>query len=340
MRAVDPPDVMAFARGASVPSARRDAQRRARAALLRAGVRASGARRGLVLVYHAVALRTGDPAVELAPAHAATLLEAHLAHLVRHYRVVAASELLEAAQRRRRGEPPPVALTFDDDCETHATLAAPLLERHGVAATFFLTGAGLAGDGGFWWGRLERAFSLGLPAARRAELAALAGIGADAAAGPAGKQALARAIELLGPERRAAVDAALAPLAGPEPALLGAAGVRRLLEGGHEIGFHTRRHHRLTVLDDVQLAAALRDGRELFATVGASPRLIAYPHGRADARVAAAARAAGWLAGFTTEWHAAGPGTDPHLVPRLEPPFGSPALCSLTLAQTLARPAR
>ena len=36
-------------------------------------------------------------------------------------------------------------------------VAAPLLERHGCPASFYLTGAGLDGPHGFWWQRLQTA---------------------------------------------------------------------------------------------------------------------------------------------------------------------------------------
>jgi peptidoglycan/xylan/chitin deacetylase (PgdA/CDA1 family) len=75
--------------------------------------------------------------------------------------------------------------------------------------------------------------------------------------------------------------------------------VGALAGAGFEIGFHTREHPPLPELGDDALARALDDGRSALAAAAGRPlRTIAYPHGRADERVAAAARAAGYSDGF------------------------------------------
>lgn len=304
----------------------------ARAAALRGYGRASGTQRGAVLVYHGLAERTGNPA-EVLPAHGADLLDAHLSHLRRHYAVVDAAEISEAAAARRRGAPLPVAITFDDDLVSHVDVAAPVLERHDVQATFFLTGAGLDRSAGFWWLRLQRLLDRGLSVS---ELAGIAGLAPDTPVDTLAQLKLA--IELLPPSKRDAADAELAREAGPDGALLGSPGVRRLVEAGHTIGFHTSRHYRLTTLDDDALAAAMGEGRQQLAEVaGQDLTLIAYPHGRADERIAGAARAAGFAFGFTTEWRAIGPRSDRHLLSRIEPPFASIGTFALQLAQHLVR---
>ena len=78
--------------------------------------------------------------------------------------------------------------------------------------------------------------------------------------------------------------------------------VRMLADAGMEIGFHTLRHHNLTLLSDEQLARALTEGRtELEDAVGSAIDVICYPYGFADERVADAARSAGFRTGFTGE---------------------------------------
>ena len=68
------------------------------------------------------------------------------------------------------------------------------------------------------------------------------------------------------------------------------------------IGFHTVRHDPLTRLDDEQLARALADGRAELAEVAGHPvNTIAYPHGRFDSRVVAAARESDFAIGLTCE---------------------------------------
>ncbi|MGZ4166841.1 MAG: polysaccharide deacetylase family protein [Solirubrobacteraceae bacterium] len=74
--------------------------------------------------------------------------------------------------------------------------------------------------------------------------------------------------------------------------------LRALTQAGWEIGSHTCTHPRLTTLDDAQLRDELSRSRERCAQeLGRPCRSIAYPYGDVDARVAAAAAAAGYEAG-------------------------------------------
>jgi peptidoglycan/xylan/chitin deacetylase (PgdA/CDA1 family) len=112
---------------------------------------------------------------------------------------------------------------------------------------------------------------------------------------------LAADVERLPAEARAAVARALSELIGDDaPSYrLTRSQVRALAQAGFEIGFHTRDHRPLPELTDDELVLALDEGRAaLEAAAGRPLRTIAYPHGRADERVAAAARAAGYTDGF------------------------------------------
>ena len=289
-----------------------------------------------MLVYHAVADRTGDRDFEIVPPHAADLLDAHLRHLRRHYRVVSAESIVEAVRDHRPGDPPPVALTFDDDLPSHVRLAAPVLERHGVRATFFLTGAGLDGPCAFWWERLQRVLDAGLSADAARRLADAGGLPVADLTGPGAIRRLSRAVQM---PAAAGARALLAELAGPDPPGTGlrAHEVRDLAEAGHRIGFHTLRHQRLPELGDDELERAMAEGRERLEEVAGRPvDLIAYPHGRADARVARAAARAGFARGFTTEWSPALPDDDRLLLGRLEPPHGAAGQFGHAVAGALA----
>ena len=297
----------------------RVALRRTAGRLLGVALRLSGRRAGLVLVYHGLAERSGDPARELTPAHAVTLFEAHLRLLVSRYRVVRSDELPVAAAARRRGSRFPVAITFDDDLASHVELAAPVLRRHGAPATFFLTGATLVRPFSFWWERLQRTVDLGRDAPVEGE----------------GIHDLAERLEAMSAAERDAVVAQLEN--GGEPGLR-AEQVRALAEAGFALGFHTRRHERLTDLDDDGLADALVDGRaELEAVAGRPLDSIAYPHGKADERVARAAEAAGYRLGFTGRYEPVVATTDPFLLGRFEPSFGSIETFGLQLVGVLRK---
>jgi peptidoglycan/xylan/chitin deacetylase (PgdA/CDA1 family) len=71
-----------------------------------------------------------------------------------------------------------------------------------------------------------------------------------------------------------------------------------LRDGGWEIGSHSASHPRLTALADAPLTSELRASKAAIERgVGCRCRSIAYPYADVDARVAAAARAAGYEAG-------------------------------------------
>ena len=64
---------------------------------------------------------------------------------------------------------------------------------------------------------------------------------------------------------------------------------------------------------------------------------IAYPHGKADARVAEAAKAAGFDLGVTGRYEPVVPSTDPLLLGRIEPTYASDAHFVSQLARLLLR---
>jgi peptidoglycan/xylan/chitin deacetylase (PgdA/CDA1 family) len=260
-----------------------------------------------------------------------SLFAAQVRHLCSHYRVTIASELLGAIRDRRRGNPFAVAITFDDDLPTHAAVVVPILASAGATATFFLSGASLQGPYRFWWERLQAAVD------RRLDLASLS------IATPRRATAiheLGRTIETLPPTARRTVEGELERIAGPDPpdAGLRAEHLQRLVDAGVEIGFHTRRHELLPLLDDEDLARAMDEGRgELTALVGRPLTSIAYPHGGADTRVAAAARSAGFEAGFTGRPGIVTSEADPLLLPRLNPSYSSLGEFAFDVAWTIFR---
>lgn len=66
-----------------------------------------------------------------------------------------------------------------------------------------------------------------------------------------------------------------------------------------EVGSHTVTHPHLTRLSDAELIEELRESRvRVEASLGRRCRYLAYPYGEEDARVRAAARAAGYVAAF------------------------------------------
>jgi len=288
-------------------------------------LRCSGRRLGTVVVFHRVGEPAGDPARELVPALSTHLFRRQLALLRRRYAIVPAAELLIAAGARRRFQRFPVALTFDDDWSGHVRVSLALLAGAQAPATFFLNGASLDRPCQLWFDTLQAAYDRGL-------LAPPGAIHAHAA----------RIQELPATQRRAQIEELRRRLrtAGEKTRLdpgLRAEDIRRLAGAGHEIGFHTRAHETLTTLDDAELERALREGRgELEVAAGTALTAIAYPAGRADARVVERARAAGFSRGYSTMPQAVGQESEPLWLGRVYPWGESPARLHLALGRALA----
>ncbi|MEY2513503.1 MAG: hypothetical protein QOJ89_861 [bacterium] len=323
----------AIAQGAArlPPDALVDRARLVEARRLEARLRRSPAVRGAALVLHAVAADAGDPGLELDPPLAADRLDALAGYVADRYVAVSAGELTRAARERRPGQRVPVALTFDDDLSSHAALAAPILSRHGIVATAFLCGTRRP----FWWQLLQ--IAVDRRAVEAAALPALPAALVDAALkrrrGAIGK--LGREIERLSPAQRDDLRTRLEQTVQAPPPL-SAEGRAQLAAAGWEIGFHTLRHDVLTELDDVELRSALERGRD---GVGATAvRTLAYPHGKAGQREAAAARRAGYVAAYTGRAEVLTERTSPQLIGRLQPESATLGRFALQLARALSAP--
>lgn len=310
----------------------RRALRRPAGAALATALRASDAKIGLALCYHRVGDPPGRAGWALVPALGTKLFTAQLRHVRARYRLVRAGELAEAIATRRRGQRFPLAVTFDDDLAVHAGQTAPLLRQLGVPATFFLGGAALDGPRPFFWEALQAALDAGMAP----DDPLLPPV--DDPGGPGGPRRLAEAIRARSPGEREALTAALLERGDAAEPGLREDGVRALAAAGFEIGFHTRDHEALDGLDDAALERALTDGRERLAAIAGGPLdTIAYPFGIADARVAGAARAAGYEAGFTLDARAITSAGDPLLMGRFQPSFATAGYTAAELGRGLAR---
>jgi peptidoglycan/xylan/chitin deacetylase (PgdA/CDA1 family) len=301
--------------------------------------RLSSTRAGVALVYHRVGgADRGDPARQILAAVSTPVFARQLRHLRRHYRIVPARDLLDFVQARRRGQRFPVSITFDDDLASHVGEALGLLRDAGVTATFFLGGTSLEESRPFWWEDLQRAVDERLVAPDALPHVDEGDVRAALERVPKAIFRVAGTIERLDPGQRDEVAAALREAVGSNGAEAGlrADGVRQLVAAGCDIGFHTLRHDQLPALSDADLDQALRRGREeLAAVVHEELDAISYPYGKADRRVADAARAAGYTRGFATGRAAVRPETDPLLIPRIAPTM-SVGKTALRVARTVA----
>lgn len=211
-------------------------------------------------------------------------------------------------------------VTFDDGYADNLSLAAPLLERLGVSATFFLVPDLLSRETTAWWERLGWAFvnarspsvvfegagyALHNDAESRHSYDTLAARlkRRDCAAR---ERAVDELVELCDPSGRSHVD----------EMFLDWHGARELSERGFGIGSHSERHRILTQESPAAQAGDLRMSRErLQSQLGVAVDLLAYPNGTAadfDEHTIAAAKDAGYSYALTTVMGSNTPDTPPY----------------------------
>lgn len=106
----------------------------------------------LVLIYHRVAVPERDPQLlAVSPRN----FDAQMSLLAEKHRVVPLSALIDAV-RARKVPDRAVAVTFDDGYADNLLEAAPLLERHGIPATVFVSSGYVDTQREFWWDEVER----------------------------------------------------------------------------------------------------------------------------------------------------------------------------------------
>jgi peptidoglycan/xylan/chitin deacetylase (PgdA/CDA1 family) len=261
--------------------------------------------------------------------------------------------LTQAIDRLYDGTIPERALsiTFDDGYADNEEVAAPILKRLGLCATFFVATGFLHGGCMFNDQVIEAMRNC------RAPQLDLRSIGLETY--PLGSieerrrsiEAVVVGIRHLEPERRHAATKSIAQLTGSVTSpklMMDAEQVRRLRALGMEIGAHTVTHPILTRLSADQAFDEIRSGkRELEQILNESVHLLAYPNGMPGRDFAAEhalmARDCGFGAAVTTAWGAATVRSERFQLPRFTPwdrsklRFGARMLANFRRVGTVAR---
>lgn len=284
-------------------------------ALGRGLIKASAARvlsavsrpKALSLAYHQVVRELRG--VDLNLVVGATTFERQVrALLARGYRPLTQEAQIQELLSPKPSVPPSFAISFDDGYLDTLEVAAPILQSLGVPFTVYCISDLVSGKRRLpWYELVQHALFSSRTADRTQRLLAqcdsLRQVLAESAEVPGFLRlpAVLRACKQLDDTVREQVCAALWDALGDEvlsrphvPRYLDAAGVQRLTTFGVEISSHTCRHPILTLVSDSELQRELVESRRLLSElVGRCPGL-AYPNGDSDARVEAAAQAAGY----------------------------------------------
>ncbi len=287
----------------------------------------AGARARLsILIFHRV-LSTPDPLMPGEPD--AARFDGICAWVAEWFQVLS---LEEAVDRLKRGDLPARAMviTFDDGYADNHEVALPILQRHGLKATFYVATGFL--DGGRMWNDtvIEAVRACQQPALNVAQLG-IDGLTSLPLDGDAQRQAAIRALldklkyrpvderlQLVG----RLVEAVGAPL--PGGVMMRSDQVKSLRQAGMTVGAHTVSHPILLKLSADQARREIDQSRQhLEAILGEPVRHFAYPNGvpgrdMSDA-TAGIVKDMGFDSAVTTAWGAARLGADCFQLPRFTP---------------------
>lgn len=297
--------------------------------LLKVLERARAGRSPKILYYHRVS--AGPVSADIGISVSAANFERQMRHLVRRYRVVPLADLLDGWIRGRASNPREIAVTFDDGYRDNYDNAYPILMRHQVPATIFLTTAFIGSSSLLWWDRvaamLTRArtrgpASVAISASLPESLCSL--VNAFFESGE--KVTLARTVDELKRLGRSgriraieALSAALGDSSEDGPRMfVNWDEVREMAANGLTFGSHTHTH---AVLPELGLAEAKEElalsKRLIETTVGVPVRMLAYPDGCFSEGVKTLAREVGYDYALQTRRNLDGQQGDPYAIPRI-----------------------
>ena len=246
---------------------------------------------------------------------AAEEFDAQMRYLLRHYRPVTLSDLVGAYASGRTPPARSFAVTFDDGFANNFSVAYPILRRHGIPFTVFVTTGLLDTPGAqLWTERVKRSIyrfpstSVVLPVSGRTTEFGLTSMKDRAASARTVLQVLKR----LPPAQRDAALASIEGACGRPPIASGERErydfltwnqVREMSSAGVEFGSHTVSHPILTTLDAPTLEMELVASKQRIESELRRPCVaFAYPNGSpADygPREKDALRSAGYTCGFS-----------------------------------------
>lgn len=238
----------------------------------------------------------------------------------------------DAVARIKSGTLPARAacITFDDGYADNHNVALPILQRHGLTATFFVATGFL--DGGRMWNdtviesvRLTPLSLLQLGGPMGTSFANV--LVSTTEEKSAAIQAIIDQLKYKPVAERAALTEQIAQLSQVRPStdlMMTSAEVRALRHAGMQIGAHTVSHPILAALDRPTAHAEIAESKKtLESLLGERVGLFAYPNGKPqvdyNGESVDIVRGLGFDAAVSTRWAASSAATDMFQIPRFTP---------------------
>lgn len=290
-----------------------------------------------ILTLHGVMDADDGPVwTALRPRISRRCLARHLQTLSRHYKFISLDEAVDMLAGRRPVQPHSLVLTFDDGCRNCMTHAMPILRRYGAPATVFLSTGHVDAGKPYWFDRLDYALqhasadgrevrvgagSIRISASDRSALRdSYARIRAEAKSLPRPDGEFVGEMEALAAELESESGRGLSDVydADDWTKVLSWEEVRSLADDGVTFGSHTVDHVRLALIGPQAARDQLLRSKKAIEKQTRRPcRLLSYPSGSFDARVAETARQCGYAGAVTTVAGLNRPGDDPMALRRI-----------------------
>jgi peptidoglycan/xylan/chitin deacetylase (PgdA/CDA1 family) len=286
-----------------------------------------GGRWGIILRSHRV-IPADEPVAPYRMGIGVDLFASQMGWLAEHGRIVALEEFL---CWKDSGKTPPqdlYVLTFDDGYRDNLTHAAPILERHGMQATFYIAAACLTERMPFWPEVLSQVVRLTSARSRALDVDGVATVLELGTPEHRVETCLAAIDRLrkMPAERIAAEVARISEVLQVDPdrardatpPVMSAADLRALVAKGHTIGSHTVSHPYLAAEPAAQQREEIEESRRMLEEAVRAPVLdFCYPGGGYTATTRDIVAAAGYRSATTSDLGIAGPQDDPFRLPRL-----------------------
>ncbi|SFO16848.1 polysaccharide deacetylase family protein [Nitrosospira briensis] len=233
-----------------------------------------------ILIYHRV-LPQPDP---LFPGEGdAESFDRHMGQLAACFRIISLRDAIRGL-RNRKLPPRAACITFDDGYADNAEVALPILQKHGLPATFFVATSFLDG------GRMFNDTVIELIRHAPGNTLDLDSLGLGRFPVETMTQRRQAIDQLLGKlkylplePRQSTVDAmsALIPVIPASNLMMTSGQIRTLHGSGMEIGGHTASHPILSQMENSAARADIASGKEILeGIIGERLRFFAYPNGK------------------------------------------------------------
>jgi peptidoglycan/xylan/chitin deacetylase (PgdA/CDA1 family) len=286
-----------------------------------------------ILMYHSVRdepERYAD-SIGVGIIHATSVFERHMEFVSRRFNAVTLDEIRLFLEDGKPLPPRAVAVTFDDGFLDNVEVAAPILERFGIRAAFYLTVSIIGTKAAPWYCRLRHVFSnsgkkewqipgdakrWSLTTARNREAALLAAFDYCAALAGDPLEQTIRGIE---------TDLDVEMLNGGSAFMMDWNEARALQRNGHIVGCHTLTHPNVAqVALDVARKELVVSKHELEEELSARVAHFSYPHPALTPQwtpeTVAITKEAGYETAVTTTPGTVRKGDHPHQLARIWTP--------------------